>query len=440
MEILSLLTKMILAFCAVNIYAVSLMYLHGAMKVLAVIVGILFVFVLCAVPCSSREGGRLGRMHRGSHLMKIFLVDVTAETAGCIYYAVCGKWGLTLTINCIIAFILLALMFLVSAARIYTSSVQIGIKWRILGLIFAFIPVINVIILLKMIKLTDAEYRTECDRLALDRSREQERVCATKYPILMVHGVFFRDVRAFNYWGRIPQALEKNGAKIYYGCQQSADSVAGCAAELKAKIDEIVAKEKCGKVNIIAHSKGGLDSRYAISLLGAGDKVASLTTINTPHRGCQFADYLLSKVPESFKNGLADKYNAALKKLGDTKPDFIAAVTDLTASACEQMNSICEDVKGVYYQSVGSRSVSAMGGRFPLNLTYSFVKYFDGPNDGLVSVESMKWGEKFIFAEPHGKRGITHGDIIDLNRENIKDFDVREFYVGIVKELKEKGF
>ncbi|MCR4794113.1 MAG: triacylglycerol lipase [Ruminococcus sp.] len=439
MGILSLLIKMVLAFCAVNIYALSMVYLNGAMAVLAIIIGIFFVFALCAFPCRSKEGGRLGRMHRGSCLMKIFLADATAEIIGAVYFAVSGKWGITVTVNCIIAVILLALMFITAAVRIYTSSVQIGIKWRVLGVIFAFIPVINAAVLFKILRLTDNEYRTECDKLALDRSREQERVCATKYPILMVHGVFFRDVKALNYWGRIPQELEKNGAKIYYGCQQSADSVAGCAAELKAKIDEIVEREKCGKVNIIAHSKGGLDSRYAISMLGAGDRVASLTTVNTPHRGCQFADYLLNKVPESFKNGLADKYNAALKKLGDTKPDFMAAVTDLTASACEEMNKLCEDVQGVYYQSVGSRSVSAMGGRFPLNLSYHFVKYFDGPNDGLVSVESMKWGERFIFAEPKGKRGITHGDIIDLNRENIKDFDVREFYVKLVSQLKEKG-
>lgn len=42
--------------------------------------------------------------------------------------------------------------------------------------------------------------------------------------------------------------------------------------------------------------------------------------------------------------------------------------------------------------------------------------------------------------EHRGKRGISHGDVIDLFRENIKDFDVREFYVDIVKELKEQGF
>ena len=177
-----------------------------------------------------------------------------------------------------------------------------------------------------------------------------------------------------------------------------------------------------------------------MSLLGAADKVASITTINTPHRGCQFADYLLSKAPEGFKNAVANKYNAALKKLGDSAPDFISAVTDLTASACEEMNKVCKDAPGVYYRSVGSRSVSALGGRFPMNLSYHFVKYFDGPNDGLVSVESMKWGDDFRFVEPAGKRGITHADVIDLNRENIKGFDVREYYVSLVSELKENGF
>ena len=40
---------------------------------------------------------------------------------------------------------------------------------------------------------------------------------------------------------------------------------------------------------------------------------------------------------------------------------------------------------------------------------------------------------------PPAKRGISHGVMIDLNRENIKGFDVREFYVQLVRELKEKG-
>lgn len=244
--------KTVLACCAVNIYALSVMYTHGAGRVLLIIAGVLYIIGLCIYPCRSKEGGRLGRIHRGSFLMKIFLVAVTAAVAANIFIAAGGIGWVTVTINSVAGFLMLALMFTVSAVRMYAGSVQLGIKWRVLGVVFAFMPIVNVLILLHMIKLTDSEYRVECGRLALDRSREKDRICATKYPILMVHGVFFRDTKAFSYWGRIPKALEQNGARIFYGSQQSADSVAGCAAELKARIDEIVEKEKCGKVNIIA--------------------------------------------------------------------------------------------------------------------------------------------------------------------------------------------
>ena len=39
-----------------------------------------------------------------------------------------------------------------------------------------------------------------------------------------------------------------------------------------------------------------------------------------------------------------------------------------------------------------------------------------------------------------GTRGISHGDVVDLNRENIPGFDVREFYVSLVADLKNRGF
>ena len=93
----------------------------------------------------------------------------------------------------------------------------------------------------------------------------------------------------------------------------------------------------------------------------------------------------------------------------------------------------------VYYQSVGSRLNRAAGGRFPLNFTYHLAKYFDGANDGLVGEGSFPWGQAYRFLTVKGSRGISHGDMIDLNRENIPDFDVREFYVQLVADLKAKG-
>ena len=69
------------------------------------------------------------------------------------------------------------------------------------------------------------------------------------------------------------------------------------------------------------------------------------------------------------------------------------------------------------------------------------MKYFDGENDGLVGVDSFEWGDSLTMLRNEGvKRGISHADMIDLNRENIKGMDVREFYVQLVSGLREKGF
>ena len=168
--------------------------------------------------------------------------------------------------------------------------------------------------------------------------------------------------------------------------------------------------------------------------------VASLTTVNTPHRGCEFAEYLLKKAPESLRRNVAAAYNKTLRRLGDKNPDFLAAVEDLTASRCEALNAEMPDKEGVYYQSTGSKLKKATSGKFPLNFSYHLVNCFDGENDGLVSLSSAKWGERFIYASSPGKRGVSHGDVIDLNRENIPGFDVREFYVQLVNDLKNRGF
>lgn len=168
--------------------------------------------------------------------------------------------------------------------------------------------------------------------------------------------------------------------------------------------------------------------------------MASLTTVNTPHRGCLFADHLLDKIPKETQDKAADTYNKAVKVLGDEDPDFMEAVRDLTAGACNERNEYIKDAAGVYYQSIGSKCNHAVNGRFPLNFTYYLVKYFGGENDGLVSTDSFPWGENYQLVTVRGKRGVSHGDMIDLNRENIPGFDVREFYVDLAADLKRKGF
>lgn len=95
--------------------------------------------------------------------------------------------------------------------------------------------------------------------------------------------------------------------------------------------------------------------------------------------------------------------------------------------------------ENIFCQSVGSKLNRATNGKFPLNFTFHLVKYFDGANDGLVGEDSFRWGEKYTFLTTPGSRGISHGDMIDLNRENIPGFDVREFYVQLVSALRRRG-
>lgn len=168
--------------------------------------------------------------------------------------------------------------------------------------------------------------------------------------------------------------------------------------------------------------------------------VATLTTINTPHYGCKFVDMLLGKIPESIQSFVDRKYNKLFTALGDKDPSFLDGVYDLTYKNCSELNASTPDSQLVSYRSVMSKMNSIRSAGFPLNIGYLLNKPYGKGNDGLVTVESGLYGENSKMIEHKGKRGISHGDVIDLFRENIKDFDVREFYVDIVKELKEQGF
>ena len=332
-----------------------------------------------------------------------------------------------------------ALTFWNGIICVYCTSTQMGIKWRVIGVLCGMIPIANLIVLTKIIRVTSGEVEFEIQKEIISSDPSLASICETKYPIVLVHGVFFRDNKLFNYWGRIPNTLKLHGATIYYGQHQSALPVKESARELAARIKLIVERSGCEKVNIIAHSKGGLDCRYAISEFGIAPYVASLTTVSTPHRGCLFAEKLLYAIPDKIKYKVANTYNVTLKALGDETPDFLAAVNDLTAESCKKLNEQLSFPDSIYTQSVGSVMSHPRKGQFPLNLSYRYVKNFDGENDGLVGEASFAWGEKYTLLRTDGPRGISHGDMIDLNRENIRDFDVRAFYTELVSDLRKQG-
>lgn len=422
--------------------------------ILPVLLLLVLLALILAAPLGkpSLPTRRIRMLAGGTELLRLFLVTATVNVVSALWFlGLLSPWAgadgyetgigwLTWGAHVLLIVAVEAAVFWVGMIRVYITSVQLGLKHRVLAALCGWVPLLNIWYLCKIIRIASDEVEFETEKWEIDAARAESEICRTKYPILLVHGVFFRDYRYVNYWGRIPRELTRNGATIYYGGQQSAAAVEDSGKELAARIRQIVEETGCGKVNIIAHSKGGLDSRAAIAHQGMGPYVATLTTINTPHRGCIFAEYLLHKIPETVRQRIADTYNAALKRLGDENPDFLAAVTDLTASACQERNAVTPDDPAVVYESVMSWCRKARHGKFPLNMTHPIVRHFDGRNDGLVAVDSARWGSRFTLLEPVGSRGISHGDVVDLNRENIPGFDVREFYVNLVADLKKRGF
>lgn len=344
-----------------------------------------------------------------------------------------------LIINGLICLVLLLILVWNGIIRLICTSTQLSLFAR-LALFFAWwVPIANIFLAWHCCRVIHNEYLFDMAKKELTESRQENEICKTKYPILLVHGIFWRDWQLFNYWGRIPKELKRNGATVYYGKQQSAAPMEIVAGELKRQILQIVAKENCEKVNIIAHSKGGLDARYMISCLGMEEYVASLTTICTPHSGSVLLDKILKRVPDSVLHTVAKRYNSVYKKLGDTEPDFYTGVLDLTTEKCAQFNRTAVNQGNVLYQSFASQMSGFFSAGFPLNIGYSILRRTEGENDGFVSIESSKWGDYLGCFCTKRKRGVSHGDMIDLMRENIRGFDVCESYVGIVKRLKARG-
>ena len=385
----------------------KLIDINSLLKTLIIILFALYTLVFM-FKSHGRKGshGKIRRLDSGAFVLGCGVLQSVIQLIIVIALCFTKLNGWRLLANALCAYAITTLLCLSGIVRIAASARQVKILWYVILLFTWYIPLVNCIVFRKFYKAARSEYYFEQAKLDLDAARKENEICKTKYPILMVHGIFFRDWQVINYWGRVPNELIRNGAEVYYGKQQSANKVSVSATELAERIKEVIAETGAEKVNIIAHSKGGLDSRYAISHLGFVDR----------------------------------KYNKLFTALGDKDPSFLDGVYDLTYKNCSELNASTPDSQLVSYRSVMSKMNSIRSAGFPLNIGYLLNKPYGKGNDGLVTVESGLYGENSKMIEHKGKRGISHGDVIDLFRENIKDFDVREFYVDIVKELKEQGF
>lgn len=269
--------------------------------------------------------------------------------------------------------------------------------------------------------------------------RKDKDYCASKYPVLLVHGVAFRDeTLSLKYWGSIPSSLEKKGAAVFTGNQQAYGTIKANAEHLKARVNEILKITGSEKVNIIAHSRGGLESRYMISLPGMSDKVASLTTLATPHRGSSMADYIIRHFAD--KKMIAVIIDFYAKIIGDTNPESLKSAIELTTYKMNQFNKTVKDSDKVYYQSYACAIDENFSNPFWKKM-YSITAAKEGPNDGLVSVTSAQWGNFRGVVSCDGKPLVTHADIVGmhfLSKEYC--FDADDFFRTIVHELKMSGY
>lgn len=395
----------------------------------------------------SKMAARLKIMYGGHRLLKLCRYGILFQIVFYLFLLLGNfspfpllRENLTLCIgDFICCFIYYYLLIVNSCIRILCTCRRLGIIKRLIVIFFLFTPVVNLFLLRYLSKKSKEEFDQELCRFENRKDRDGSFPCATKYPIIMLHGIGFRDFQYLNYWGRIPKELARYGAMVYYGHQEAWGTIEHNASIIQDKIQEILRENQCEKVNIIAHSKGGLDARYLISGLHMEAQVASLTTISTPHRGSELINYL-DRLPDSLYRFLASWFDKSFRHIGDQTPDCYHASKQLSPAFCREFNEKYPDAAEVYYQSYATAMKHPLGDSL-LTIPYILMRLAGiKENDGLVAVASAKWGvykETFIST---GRRGISHGDIIDLKREDYKGFDVLEAYVKIVRELKEKGY
>lgn len=256
----------------------------------------------------------------------------------------------------------------------------------------------------------------------------------TKYPVVLVHGMMAKDFPFWRAFRGITDFLRKQNVTVYVTNQDGIGAIATNAVQLKAEIEKILKKENCEKVNIIAHSKGGLDARYMISCLDMAEHVASLTTLSTPHHGSGLSAKLL-QMPRFLAKIVAFFTNLLFKFLGDRHPNILLLGQELTAVAMEKFNEAVPNAPSVYYQSFSSTAPHKKA--FLRFIPYQISRYCEQDDtDGMVSVTSSRWGN---YRGSIGEN-IDHFQMVGVYGTEKKLTGVGLFYLRIIQELQAMGF
>ena len=218
------------------------------------------------------------------------------------------------------------------------------------------------------------------------------RIDVPKHPIVLAHGLLgFAELKlagsylpSIHYWRGIKEALNAHHAEVITASVPPSGSIEKRAAKLA---EDIGAQAQGKSVNIVAHSMGGLDARYMISQLKpAGVDVKSLITVATPHHGSPFADYLIDAIGPNY---LPRMYQLWERTTG-WEPSAFSQLT--TKYMTDEFNPRTPDDPTVRYFSYGAMVKDKPPLLSPFRHSHGVIEQVEGPNDGLVSVESSKWG------------------------------------------------
>ncbi|MCG6267540.1 lipase family alpha/beta hydrolase [Vibrio furnissii] len=235
----------------------------------------------------------------------------------------------------------------------------------------------------------------------------------TKYPIVLVHGLFgFDTLAGVDYFYGIPQSLTKDGATVYVAQVSATNSTELRGEQLLAQVETLLAATGAEKVNLMGHSHGGPTVRYVASV--RPDLVASATSIGGVNKGSAVADLVRNTIPQdSVTEALAVKLTDGLVALinllsggGDLEQDALASLDALTtegslafnqnypegipATACGEGDYEVNDVR--YYSWTGASTFTNALDPTDAAMTVLGLA-FDGPSDGLVGTCSAHLGQ-----------------------------------------------
>jgi triacylglycerol lipase len=235
-------------------------------------------------------------------------------------------------------------------------------------------------------------------------------------PIVLAHGIARFDILLvilrnklqlpetdlgdlFQYFKGIKTHLEAAGFEVFHPNQDFAGPVDLRAGQLRARVTEVLENTGAEKVHIIAHSMGGLDARHMIVDKGMAERVASLTTIGTPHLGTILADHVIDNGGVMIQEILRPVVN-------------LDGFEDLRVRPCEQFNSRAEHQEAtneVVYQTFASSEDLPLVFA-PLVPSSVFIRDNEGRNDGLVSVASQRW-KKELVANDGRRKTVRQRDL-----------------------------